>query len=202
MKLAICITTTPNRSSVMNQTMVNWMHVAPQGCFLYVHNDVNYDGVSKAKNKCLEWSEFADFVFCFDDDIWPVDTRWAERYVNSGLEHAAYTFDRRLIHSAPQYNEFEKPNGCMMFFTRKCIDVVGGWDTDFKGYGYEHVNLSDRIYNMGLTPGRYIDIPNSRGLFEMADCESSFTSGDRMHIPANEKLYQQKYYSKEFKPFK
>jgi hypothetical protein len=202
MKIAICITTTPNRVHVLNKTMANWMYVAPQGSFLFVHNDVDYEGVSKAKNKCLAWSEFADVVFCFDDDICPVDTTWAERYINSGLEHACYTFGRKLINSTPTYNEFEKPCGCMLFFTRKCIDTVGGWDTSFRGYGYEHCNISDRIYNAGLTPARYIDIPNSAGLFEMADCESSFTSANREQIPANLKLYQQRFYSKEFKPFK
>lgn len=90
----------------------------------------------------------------------------------------------------------------MIYLTRLAVDTAGGWDLDFKGYGYDHVNLSDRIFNNELTPKRYVDVWHDEHPFELADCESSFSQHDRAQIPNNLSLYQKKFYSKEFKPFK
>ncbi|ASU34405.1 hypothetical protein [Mucilaginibacter xinganensis] len=162
-------------------------------------------GVSMVKNKCLEllYSACCTHFFLFDDDCRPVLANWWKPYINSRLEHATWTFDRPLVSEVEnQYREFEKPNGCMMYFTRTAVNTIGGWDMSFTGYGYEHVNVSDRAFNAGLTPRRYVDVWHNSPLFELADCQSSFTPEDRACIPSNFKLYQEKYLSKEFKPFK
>lgn len=199
MKIGISVTTTPNRPNVFQQ----WMDAYSKVCNypVYVHSDTEYKGVGYSKNRCLNFLSDCDYQFLFDDDCMPIKPKWELDYIYSGLHHAAYTFDRQILSQQPNYIEYEKPNGCMMFFTKVCIQKVGGWDLDFKGYGYEHVNLSDRIYNNGLTPARYLDI-YSNGLFKMADCPSSFTAEDRAQIPANYALYQEKFYNKEFKGFK
>lgn len=185
-------------------------------CLYNIFRFENHVGVGVAKNKCLEllYDAGCTHFFLFDDDCRPIVNEWWLPYINSGLYHACWNFNRTLIakHAknllrnppipVPAYWEYEKPNGCMLYFTKMAIDMVGGWDLQFTGYGYDHVNLSDRIFNNGITPGRYIDVPNTSHLFEMAKCESSFTSHDRSKIPENLKLYQQNYYSKEFKPFK
>lgn len=222
MNIVVCITT-HNRNEITDKCISQWARYMPTCADLFVVDDgstipyPNADyrfeksqGVGAAKNACLKLSEKYDYVFLSDNDIWPIKIDWHIAYIHSGLEHACFNINRPLIKfgvigsfgRADYYAEYETPNGCMLFFTRKVIDTVGGWDTSFKGYGYEHVNVSDRIYNAGLTPARYIDIPNSKGLFEMADCESSFTSADRSCIPANYALYQKNFLSKEFKPFK
>lgn len=166
-------------------------------------------GVGVAKNKCLELLHDAGCThfFLFDDDCRPLVDKWWLPYVESGLNHACWNYNRvKIVESLfilkHPYWGYEKPNGCMLYFTRGCLDIAGGWDLEFTGYGYEHCNLSDRIFNNGLTPARYIDVPNSKDLFEIIDCPSSFTTEDRYQIPNNLKLYQQKFYSKEFKPFK
>lgn len=203
MKIGVAVTTTPNRKEVFEHWIKHFKLSMPSMTY-YWHNDVYHSGVSYSKNNCLAALHDAgcNYFFLFDDDCFINDPLALNYYINSGLEHATYTFDRALIGDGVNYREFEKPNGCMMFFTRKCIDTVGGWDMSFTGYGYEHVNLSDRIFNAGITPARYIDIKSPPNIFQMADCETSFTIEDKLNIPANFKLYQQKYYSKEFKPFK
>lgn len=228
MKVGIAITT-KNRPEVCRETFAILNDLRPKDSFIGVVDDgsavppfgfsnnymsqyrFNYShGVGYAKNKCLEMLHNAGCThfFLFDDDCRPLVDKWWEPYVNSRLAHACWTFDRKLISEVrdvwpvKDHDVYEKPNGCMLYFTRECIDKAGGWDLDFKGFGYEHVSLSDRIYNLGLTPARYIDVPNSKGLFELANVPSSFTSKDRDMIPTNLHLYQQKYYSKEFKPFK
>lgn len=160
-------------------------------------------GLSVAKNKLLSLLDDCDYLFIFDEDTFPIQKGWHIPYIESGLNHACFTFDRKIIDVKSNYIEFEKPNGCMLFFTRKAIQTVGGWDTDFKGFGYEHVNFSDRIFNNGLTPARYIDVHNSSMYFKLANVRSTFSQEERIRtIPINEKLYKERYLSKEFKPYK
>lgn len=189
---------------VDDATMIN----PPFGFSTNRQNVFRFDehvGVSVAKNKCLEMlhNSGCSHFFLFDDDCRPIIDKWWLPYTTSRLSHAAWTFNKPLVSEVEgQYREFEKPNGCMLYFTRMAVNTIGGWDMDFTGYGYDHVNVSDRAFNCGLTPRRYVDAWYEKSPFELADCSSSFTSFDRAKIPANLKLYQQKYYSKEFKPFK
>lgn len=195
------------------RTLSYWINFKPHNAKIFIVDDGSYpalfgadyrfeisQGVSIAKNKCLELSEGFDYVFCVDDDTRPLSASWHLPYIESGLNHACYTFDRKIIQITETFTEYEKPCGCMLFFTKYCIDTAGGWDTSFKGYGLEHVSLSDRIFNMGLTPARYIDATGSA--FSLANCETSFTFQDKQHLPENIRLYKENYFSKEFKPYK
>ena len=111
------------------------------------------------------------------------------------------TFRRKVVGIGDGYVEYEKPCGCMLYIRKICLETVGGFDTEFSGYGFEHVNWSDRIYNAGLTPNRYIDIPESSNVLYSLDLnhevESSFSAESRRMIPHNYKLQQEKYLSKE-----
>jgi|ERR1700744_47056 len=215
MSIAIGITTTPDRHHIFWENLKKWQDLLPKNAYIYYVYNKQKIPVSVNKNKVLSMCAYADHIFMVDDDIYPITEDWWKPYTESPLNHACWNYDRNVIRTTVRafksgkgdvelvsYDELETPNGCMLYFKKAAIDKVGGWDTSFKGYGYEHVNLSDRIFNCGLTPARYIDIPNSKGLFELSDCESSFNSTDRVHIPTNYELYQQKFYSKEFKPFK
>lgn len=164
-------------------------------------------GIATVKNKCLELLEDCDHIFVADDDFFPTSPDWWKPYVDSGLNHACYTFGRKVMQSNHRFTEYEKPCGCLMYFRKICLETVGGWDTDFKGYGYDHCNISDRIFNAGLTPARYIDVPNSRFYFKSLDenheVASSVPNSVRLAtIPLNRALYEQNYNSKEFKPYK
>ena len=207
MNIAICVTTTPNRKELFAQSFLKLVENTPANVSYKIYNDVNYEGIAKAKNKCLAMAEGFDFVFLLDDDIFPLDKSWISEYVNSGLEHAMYIFDRTLQERTEKYFSYDLPRGCMLFLTRKAIDMAGGMDENFKVWGYEHAEYSRRIYNMGLTPAPFIDRPNSIDLFYSYDrwhaCKSSVSEGQRMQaITANYKLYEQNLNSKEFKPYK
>lgn len=210
MKIGVACTTTPNREHVYKQWFSQYAKMSPE-VFLYVHNDVDYRGIAYSKNKCLAtlYAMGCTDLFLFDDDCMPTVEKWYEPYVNSGLNHACWNLNREKIYTSylgsnkPTHIAYEKPNGCMLYVKREVLDVVGGWDVHFRGYGYDHVNWSDRIFNAGFTPARYIDIQNSSSLFKMIDCQSSVSEEIRMRtIPINEKLYKERFNSKEFKPFK
>lgn len=218
MKVGIAVTTTPCREGIFIQWLEHYKKHVPN-IPLYIHNDEQYNGIVYSKNKCLEalWQMGVDHLFLFDDDTFIQSPDFIDAYCNSGLNHACWNYNRRLVslHATARYNitsddttifyynEYDKPNGCMLYAKRSVLHKAGGWDTDFRGYGFDHVNWSDRIFNNGLTPARYIDIPDSKHLFKMADCDTSVSYSIRATtIPINERLYKEKFYSKEFKPFK
>lgn len=215
---AIAVTTTPNRTEVFAEWYRHYLEFC-KGIPLYIHTDYEYKGVAYSKNKCIAalYDAGVEHLFLFDDDLFIKSGVFLERYANSGLNHACWNYDKKVIEfgiqaiaSPPKYSPIlkeyvvlDKPNGCMLYVRRGIIDIVGGFDTDFIGYGYDHPNWSDRIYNNGMMPARYIDIPNSSELFQMADCESSFSYETRAStIPLNAELYQSKINSKDFKPYK
>lgn len=208
--------TTRNRNEVARHTLNQILKYSPVVCKIVVvddASDVSFEGatyrfdknvgVGAAKNKCLELLDNCEHILLFDDDCTPIVDEWWLPYINSGLNHSCYTFDRIELNRTQRYVSYENPNGCMLYFTRKCIDMAGGWDTEFSGFGFEHVEISRRIFNMGLTPARFIDVPNSNSLFKMAYVESTFGYQERMEtIPINAALYESKLNNKEFKLYK
>lgn len=175
--------------------------------------DVNV-GISVAKNKCLELLDDCDHIFLFDDDCYPKKIDWHKPYTQSGLNHLSFTFDRladgRLngnekIDEIDNFNIFNNPCGCMLYINRKCLDVVGGFDTAYKRYGFEHGDFSRRVYNNGLTPHLFMDIKNSLELFHSMDYHKRIntTVKNKMEFrEANKKLYIKNKDSKEYMPYK
>jgi hypothetical protein len=206
MKFGVSVTTTPNRGHIFDRWLENFEKYS-KGCpdlFLYVHKDVNYRGIVYSKNKCLKalYEAGCTHFVLFDDDCIISQHLWWTKYVLSPFNHACWNYNRKIIKHCGDYNELQTPNGCMLYCKRIVLDTVGGFDPAFAGYSYEHVNWSDRIFNSGLTPARYIDVYGTKDLFTMADCPSSVSENIRaISIPKNYELYKQNYHSKEFKPF-
>ena len=146
----------------------------------YCNADFRFEqrsGIPAAKNKCLELCEH-DHIFLLDDDTHPIADDWYLPYINSGKNHLCYTF----LHKYKEKDGFtyhQLGNGCMMYFTRKCLEVVGGFDWNFGLGKYEHVNLSRRIFNTGLTEAPFMDVVGSGGLLycmdQSGEVERSFT---------------------------
>lgn len=226
MKIGIGITT-HNRLNVAENTVSNIKKYAPKNAKIVIVDDasrvpfpnstyrfnVNV-GISVAKNKCLELLDDCDYIFLFDDDCYPKVKDWHLPYIESGINHMSFTFSKLANGRANGNNFLSKnknlvsyanPCGCMLFFTKKCLETVGGFDEAFDTYSFEHVELSNRIFNAKLTPWRFIDVENSLDLFTSLDYESSIESSvnDKSIYRNNNKLhYKRVYGSSEFKPYK
>lgn len=217
-RVAICITTR-NRSKSFVECIRHWDGMLPaiQGearifviddasDLAYCYADHRFDervGIPRAKNKCLElamdWD--ADHVFLADDDVYPLCDDAINPYIESGANHLCYTF---MPHYAVdgQFKIHVLGNGCMMYFTREAIETVGGFDTAYGIGKYEHVDLSRRIHNAGLTPHRFMDVIGGDKLFHAMDerheIERTLTPAEirqqlkqgRRHFNANEKSTQ------------
>jgi len=218
MKIGVAIST-HDRREIAEHSIAEWRWFLPVGAKLVIVDDaseISYPGadyrfeqqagISVVKNKCIQLLEDCDHLVISDDDIFPRANGWAIPYIFSNLQHACYIFDRKLLWKEPDYKAYDLPRGCLLYFTRRCIDIAGGFDTNFTGM-YEHAELSRRIFNMKLTPAPYIDIPNSEGLFyshdEQGTGESSFDPHTRgKAIRANKKYWEETKLSNQFIPYK
>lgn len=230
MKIGIGITT-HNRRDVFNKTYEQTLKYLPEGATLVLVDDGSEEpvkeatfrfetaqGIARAKNKCFELLEDNDFIFLLDDDILIKQHGWHELYINaykrSNCNHFSLTWDRksngkgngnRLIKKTKDLRVYSNPSGVMLFFTKKCLETVGGFDTNFGSYGHEHVELSRRIFNAGLTPYPFCDVHVGLKYFYPLDyygeTRSSVTNRKELIIGNNEYLKSQ-LNSKEFKPYK
>ena len=143
------------------------------------HRFPNNVGIARAKNKCLELLDDCDHVFLFDDDTFPTDITWWLPYINSPEAHLMYVFqdfldgtklhDTARVYEDNQHVAYSHARGCMLYFTRSALEAVGGFDPAFGKWGWEHINLSDRIYAARLTTFPYMDVVGSNKLIFSGD---------------------------------
>ena len=228
MKIPISITT-HNRYETFKKHYKEIKRFLPQNARLIVIDDgsdvpvkeadFRFDkaqGIAAAKNKAFELMGDADYYFCFDDDVSPKIKDWHLPYVESGLNHLCFTFDhfsngnlngRRKIKEENGISYWHEPCGLMLFFAKKCLEVVGGMDESYGAWGYEHLQLSRRIFNNGLTHYPYMDIVNSLNYFNSEDYYQTVTRSvdpsvrNRLAV-INQRKYKQDMASKAYIPFK
>lgn len=218
--------TTKNRRGTSLRCINEWKKHLPSDCKLIVVDDNSDEpfpdadyrfeknaGIAVAKNKCIELLEDCEHVFLADDDIWPISDTWWTPYVHSKQPHLCFTFQTgsTLISKTKNIkDELLKVStavrGCLMYFHKSVFERVGGFRTDFIGYGWEHIELTHRIYNSGLTSERYIDVPYSENLFYSLDREREIASSvplKERYFDLNNKLHLfSKYNSDEYVDYK
>lgn len=200
--IGIGITTYGNRSCT-EHTLNQIRRFSPM-CKIVTVNQV---GIAQAKNTCLALLDDCKHIFLFDDDCFPIVNNWHLPYLNSNVNHLSYTFNRKVLGYHNDCTIYEKPSGCMIYIHRDCLDVVGGFDTEYKLYAGEHEDFSRRVYNAGLTPFPYMDVTDSNKLIHSMDeykqVKSSVQGIERAKvIPANMRRVSEQVNSKEFKPYK
>lgn len=229
-KIAICITTR-NRHSVLDLSLNEWKKYKPKNAKIFVVDDASkipvsnssfrfevQQGIAKAKNKCLELAQDFEFVFLADDDIYPKVKGWEKPYIKSKLNHLALTFEKNYrnqfyspsVRKEGEWNGFttyKAPNGCLLFLTKNAIQTAGGMRPEFSIWGFEHVEYSQRINLLGLTPHPYIDLPNSLDLFHVCDYYNEVNSSIPIDVKResgkhNLKVWERLGGKPEFVPYK
>jgi len=137
-------------------------------------------GIAKAKNACLWELRDCEHVFMFDDDAWPCEKGWENRWISinkhNSIGHSIYGVDcnadentnkalRAHVTEVGRIGDFEHQMialsncfGVVLYFSRECLDAIGGYDSSAKNvYGYEHAQISIRAGTAGFTRGhKYI----------------------------------------------
>lgn len=221
---------THNRPDMLRQCLENVKKFAPPNSEIVIVDDASYPtvdctfrfdenvGISVAKNKTLEllYERGCDHFFLFDDDTWPTSDMWWEPYCDSSQPHLMYIFQKfkngstadgcKVIHRDDEVVAYTKPRGCMLYYERVCLDTVGGMFSGFHKWGWEHVDLSDRIFNAGLTKFPYMDVVQS-GLIHSddeinANVNTTVKGPERNDLIAkNSKLYDSRFGSLEYVNF-
>lgn len=218
--------TTKNRRDVALRCVQEWKKFLPSDCKFIVIDDNSDDpfpnadyrfeknaGIAVAKNKCIELLSDCEHIFLVDDDVWPLSHSWFVPYITSKQPHLCFTFQTgsTLISTIKSIDgELLKSStavrGCMMYFHRSVFERVGGFRTDFVGYGWEHIEITNRIYNAGLTTERYLDVVHSESLFYSLDQQREVNSSvplKERYFDLNNKLLLYKSYNKsEYVDFK
>jgi glycosyltransferase involved in cell wall biosynthesis len=221
MKIGVAVTT-KNRRSIALKCVEQWRNFLPDGAKFIVVDDNSDEpfpdadfrfernaGIAVAKNKCIELLEGCEHVFLSDDDVWPVSHAWWIQYVNSNQKHFCFTFATLSQHRSTVKNIDGEPlvvhnavRGCMMYYHRDVFEKLGGFNPDFIGYGWEHIEFTNRIHNAGFTAERYLDVMNSETLFYSLDRErevvSSVSKEERLFEMNNRLMIYSKYHSQEY----
>ena len=216
-KVGIAITTTPDRVELFEKTLKHIQIYSPQDSFIFVNNDVNREGVNISKNNCIAalMNKGCEHLFLFDDDCYPLNDFAFDIFIKSGLNHACLTFGEKankgsninLIRTINGIDHFTNARGVMLYFTRKAIDLCGGMDIAYSRYGFEHLGLTNRIYNRGLIPGQYICPSGALPNFYCYDLESRehkplFNFTEKMALTNKARpLFVQERKSMDWKPY-
>lgn len=156
----------------------------------YCKSDYRFEtraGIPRAKNKCIEifMRTNSGNLFLLDDDTWPLIEDAFKKYIESPYDHLCYTF-LTPNGTLPRHKIHTLGNGCMMYMSRKCIETVGGFSTEFGLGKYEHSLYSRQVYKSGLIPHPFIDVIGSDKLWYCLDQEKghkrSFTEKEMSEL--------------------
>lgn len=190
-KIGVGITCMYNvRDALFQYAMQKHTENNPQDNITYsIHYDSaeNRQGVAKSKNECLRELKDCDHIFLFDDDTFPCHPDWHKEFIAAAQimnqHHLMYipgkTHNRGHTGKGVQGAHFgdliqyTHSWGCMLYFTKECIEKAGGFNEEFEIYGYEHAELSYRIHNMGLTSFPFLTIKNVTNFIYSVDYEGS-----------------------------
>lgn len=186
---------THNRNQQLTQTLAQINKYRPPNSIVIVVDDAsdmpckeaNFRfetnvGIARVKNKCIEllYDKRCTEFFLFDDDSFPIVDKWWEPYINSPEPHMMYIFkefangnnklnDTLLLYEDSQKKCYSHARGCMLYYKKICFNTVGGMNPDFGRWGFDHSDLSQRIYNAGLTSFKFMDVQGSNKLIYSMD---------------------------------
>lgn len=192
--------TTHNRYEVFKKTL-EAVKKHSKGCEIIVVDDgsdvpvkeadFRFDdpqGIAVAKNKCIELLIKAgcEHLFLFDDDTYPQKNQWFKPYIEAGEPHLMYIFkdfkegtklkDTQILYKNSKTIAYSHPRGCLLYYHKSAIETAGAMNHIFGKWGWEHPEHSERIYNLGLTSFKYMDVLNSNELIYSSDEHRSVVS--------------------------
>lgn len=138
-------------------------------------------GIVASKNASLEalMNAGCEHIFLFDDDAWPISDGWHVPYIESPEPHLAYQFldlsgprklkDIAVLYRDDQHVSYTGQRGVMLYYHRRAIETVGGFDPIYGRGMYEHSDLALRIHNAGMTTWAYADVTGSEKLIHSLD---------------------------------
>jgi len=158
-----------------------WSWLKEQKDIVVIHN--NRAGIAANTNRLLRCLARFRHKLILNDDVEVLRPGWDEFYFKAmqktGLHHFCYRQEGiyGATHIKPGPNQVitiqNKPHGAVLALDDEAFNKVGYMDENFGVYGMEHVDYSDRIARVGLTPPGYHDFAGSGGYFKIYDDPTS-----------------------------
>ena len=195
-KIGIAITTVPERMDMHRIQMEHIARFTPDDVFIYVHNDHRKIGIARSKNNCIAMlmQVGCTDLILLDDDVYPVREGWMDSLIRPGLAHICPTYTafangapsgHKVLKTVDGVEHMSFPCGFILYYTRECIERIGGMDIRYGKYGYEHVGLSSRIKNTGMIPHPFL---NPIGVLEYFHIEDWYK--EDFHQEPNKAIYR------------
>jgi len=150
-----------------------------------IRNEKNA-GISCNSNRLLRCMSRFDDIFLCNDDVEFLSAGWEDFYVQnskkSDLHHLCYRqvgiygagkLKPTKIKEVPITIVRDKPHGAFLYISKKCLDTVGYFDSDYQNYGMEHVDWSMKPHEFGLQPSGFIDFHGSDQYIKIYNEKSS-----------------------------
>lgn len=178
---------TYNRLATLKSTIDNIVKNTPLPYKLVVASDGSTDGTNEwlvqnkipcilgnnrgmhyNKNRLLTALQDCDYICIMDDDLYPRSPNWIEYYMN-GFESTGYNYFCYKTGRMNKFTQVKYPKctillshgyqGNLLWYTKKVLEVCGGFDNEYVGYGYGTTQFSMRIIQAGLAhPDAYADV--------------------------------------------
>ena len=183
-KIGIGITTY-KRPALLQQCLAEFNVRLPPNSILFVNDDSERaEGIAAAKNRCLDALEHCDYIFLFDDDIWPCKDKWWEPFIKGSVDYNCHVFSSSWNISTMNYVVARKGSllslkwtcGVCVFLTKKVVETIGGYNIMFGKWGGEHEEYAQRAWLNGLAPYKLCDLEGSIDNFMSLDKQNQITS--------------------------
>lgn len=187
--------TTYNRSEMLKNILPIWINRSPKDTLFAVHidgdskdgyewlnkypyvkviRDFERKGIAKSKNACMNALKECNHIFMADDDIYPKESDWYRPFIASMAIHSCYiTLEhggnvvKRVSASEIAYTGC---GGMLLYFRKEAKEER--YVEDFGIYGFEHVEISERIwrkYQKHLFLSPFVAPKNLEGKFYSFD---------------------------------
>jgi hypothetical protein len=223
----VLITTTPERIKQdaiqncieRNRMVVFKQKIAGDDIELKLVMDNDMQGISRNKNRCLSLLpdlKDEDHVFMLDDDCYLLISFfefWKKHF--GKMHHAALTYTHYvtgkssghyLKKTVSNIDHYSGVNGFCLYFSGYCINRIGGYGIGYGKWGHEHVGLSHRIYNAGISQGLFIAPTNAMNhivsLDRLQEVKSTYNQKERkIEIDRGIEYFREEQKSADWKPY-
>lgn len=143
----------------------------------HIYTDHDRRGVPYARNECLKtlYDAGCDYIFLFDDDAYPIDPDWQSKLIDlhmiSDLGLFSYPTSQDKPFFPGEHISFHQWNfGPFMSITRKMMDAIGYFNSEYVQYGFEDIAYICRARRSGLNGPGTAD-PTPTAIFDLIYAE-------------------------------
>lgn len=137
-------------------------------------------GIAVNSNRLLRCLSRFEYGILLNDDVEILNQGWEYAYPDVmqrlGMHHLIYR--QQGVYKADLGEEvvrepytlrrvMDKPHGAILAFTNRMLNVVGHFDEAYGMYGMEHVDWSQRAWELGLQEQGFFDVSGSERYFRL-----------------------------------